>query len=355
MIVEQEVSLPNDSQNVNIKQKVNSGQTSQTPSVAQSVSQNVEESDKINAEHKWELERQLHEQYASNSNSHIKSFITFSTALFALFGFYGYLYAHTTDEFSRRVVQIILPSGNADVSVGVSPLYSLQSFILLALIVVVIFCFLTSLCVFLGYAERRDQIQIGLIRKNNGLQKTVYSDPTKRGYRYYLASYYRFFYNILLLSQVFVIASAAIKCPPQCSTFVLFIYFLMAAFLAVSVRTKVKYYINYKRVDIFSRRETNPEKWEFKDEKLYKKNYVFISNGNKLECYNKSEVSLENKEQKVEEMCGFDETNWFQYCWSYKSHSFKHKCVRVLFRFAFDIIVFAIAICIPLLAGAVTL
>lgn len=341
--------MTNTPQNTNANPPINgSPAPTATPSNASSQSP-------PKAERRWELERQLHEQYASNSNSHIKSFITFSTALFALFGFYGYLYAHTTDEFSRRVVQIILPSGNADVSVGVSPLYSLQSFILLALVVVVIFCFLTSLCVFLGYAERRDQIQLSLIRENNGLPKTVYSDPTKRGYRYYLASYYRFFYNILLLSQVFVIASAAIKCPPQCSTFVLFIYFLMAAFLAVSVRTKVKYYINYKRVDIFSRRETNPEKWEFKDEKLCKKNYVFISNGNKLECYNKSEVSLENKEQKVEEMCGFDEANWFQYCWSYKSHSFKHKFVRVLFRFAFDILVFAIAVCIPLLAGAVTL
>ena len=347
MIVEQEVSLPNDSQNVNIKQKVDSGQTSHTPSVAQSVSQNVEESDKINAERKWELERQLHEQYASNSNSHIKSFITFSTALFALFGFYGYLYAHTTDEFSRRIVQIILPSGNADVSVGVSPLYSLQSFILLALVVVVIFCFLTSLCIYLGYAERRDQIQLCLIRENNGLPKTVYSDPTKRGYRYYLASYYRFFYNILLLSQIFVIASAAIKCPPQCSTFVLFIYFLMAAFLVVSVRTKVKYHMDYQRVDVGS--SFNKVKNSEQLKKCYPENdikYVCKSNGNNAIYYCKDQDMNHN----TDESYSLGTANWFQYCWN-------HRCcvAKYLFRFAFDILVFAIAVCIPMLAGAVTL
>lgn len=351
MIVEQEVSLPNDSQNVNIKQKVDSGQTSHTPSVAQSVSHNVEESDKINAEHKWELERQLHEQYASNSNSHIKSFITFSTALFALFGFYGYLYAHTTDEFSRRIVQIVLPSGNADVSVGVSPLYSLQSFILLALVVVVIFCFLTSLCIYLGYAERRDQIQLSLIRENNGLPKTVYSDPTKRGYRYYLASYYRFFYNILLLSQIFVIASAAIKCPPQCSTFVLFIYMLMASFLVVSIRTKVKYHMDYQRVDIgASQKKTkSPEKWPECCWKS-KRKYVCKSDGNRVLYEKDSQEGTSAENINNEELCGVGPANWFQFCWN-------HRCcvAKYMFRFAFDIVVFAIAVCIPLLAGAVTL
>ena len=349
MIVEQEVSLPNDSQNVNIKQKVDSGQTSQTPSVTQSVSHNVEESDKINAEHKWELERQLHEQYASNSNSHIKSFITFSTALFALFGFYGYLYAHTTDEFSRRVVQIILPSGNADVSVGVSPLYSLQSFILLALVVVVIFCFLTSLCIYLGYAERRDQIQLRIIRKKQGLD-TVYSDPRGRCYMYYLASYYRFFYNILIVSQLFVIATAAVKCPPQCSSFVLFIYMLMVAFLVGSIHVKVKFFMKYKRLDV--KYSSNGMKHTMTSSSIIKKNYVCFSNGNTMECY-KGTVPANN--QSIEEFCGIEKANWFFYGWNYKSHSLKHKCVRYLFRFAFDILVFAIAVCIPLLAGAVTL
>ena len=297
----------------------------------------------------------MHEQYASNSNSHIKSFITFSTALFALFGFYGYLYAHTTDEFSRRIGQIILPSGNADMSVGVSPLYSLQSFILLALVVVVIFCFLTSLCVFLGYAERRDQIQLGLIRKNNGLQKTVYSDPTKRGYRYYLASYYRFFYNILLLSQVFVIASAAIKCPPQCSGFVLFIYFLMSSFLVVSVHTKVKYHMDYQRVDVgASQKKTkSPEKWPECCWKS-KRKYVCKSDGSRV-LYEKvngndsqEDSSCRNEEQ--EEQCGVGTANWFQFCWN-------HRCcvARYLFRFSFDLVLLAIVFCIPLIAGSFTI
>lgn len=353
MIVEQEVSLPNDSQNVNIKQKVDSGQTSHTPSVAQSVSHNVEESDKINAEHKWELERQLHEQYASNSNSHIKSFITFSTALFALFGFYGYLYAHTTDEFSRRIVQIVLPSGNADVSVGVSPLYSLQSFILLALVVVVIFCFLTSLCVFLGYAERRDQIQLSLIRENNGLPKTVYSDPTKRGYRYYLASYYRFFYNILIVSQVFVIASAAVKCPPQCSGFTLFIYILMTIFLVGSIHVKMKYFMKYKRLNALFPKPKSSKRcakccWGSKGK------YVCKIDGDDV-WYEKAGINKTQSDSSAEntnneEQCGECTANWFQYYWN-------HRCcvAKNLFRFAFDILVFAIAVCIPLLAGAVTL
>ena len=304
------------------------------------------------ADRKWELERQLHEQYASNSNSHIKSFITFSTALFALFGFYGYLYAHTTDEFSRRVVQIILPSGNADVSVGVSPLYSLQSFILLALVVVVIFCFLTSLCIYLGYAERRDQIQLRLIRDECDF-KTVYLDPRDRCYMHYLASYYRFFYNVLIISQVFVIASAAIKCPPQCSGFTLFIYILMTIFLVGSIHVKMKYFMKYKRLNAL-----------FPKPKSSKKcvkcccgsngKYVCKTDGDDV-WYEKAGVNKTQSDSSAEntnneEQCGECTANWFQYYWN-------HRCcvAKYLFRFAFDLVLLAIVFCIPLLAGAVTL
>lgn len=47
-------------------------------------------------ENQFELEKQLHKQYAINNNAKVSSFVSFIVALFALFGFYGYMYANTT-------------------------------------------------------------------------------------------------------------------------------------------------------------------------------------------------------------------------------------------------------------------
>ena len=66
----------------------------------------MEEGNKDTVKHsscdpQFELEKQLHEQYAINNNAHIGSFITFFIALLSLFGSFGYVYVHSSTDSTK--------------------------------------------------------------------------------------------------------------------------------------------------------------------------------------------------------------------------------------------------------------
>lgn len=213
----------------------------------------------------WELEKQLHEQYATNSNEHIKIFVTIITSLFALFSGYGYLFAHTSNELSGLS--------------GENP-YGAESFLFVSIIVCMLLTLLSCLCVFLGYAERRDQIQNKYIREKYGFT-TVYSNPKGRNYLYYLTSYYRLFFQLIFISQVIIIVSTIIKCHT-----ILGIWFWCPVigeiiFLLITFYYKIKYYINYRRVELKPvNGATDPSSYKGKTK------YCIISNGDCV-CYRK--------------------------------------------------------------------
>lgn len=213
----------------------------------------------------WELEKQLHEQYATNSNEHIKIFITIITSLFALFGGYGYLFAHASNELSGLS--------------GENP-YGAESFLLVSIIVCMLLTLLSCLCVFLGYAERRDQIQNKYIRDKYGFT-TVYSNPKGRNYLYYLASYYRLFFQLIFISQVIIIVSTIIKCLTISGLWFWVPLVIEFVFLLITFYYKIKYYLNYRRMDL------KPVDG-VADTSSYTggKNYCIISNGDCV-CYRK--------------------------------------------------------------------
>lgn len=224
----------------------------------------------------FELERQLHEQYANNSNAHFKSFITFATAMFALFGAYGWAYIHTPRISSIRIDEWPVVLENK---------LSYDAFLLLAIVVVGSLCILSAICVFLGYAERRDQMEVRIIRDKYDF-KTVYSTPFERGYFYYLASYYRIFYCALLCCQAFVILTSTIKCCPCCGTVSNIAYIVMASFVVISVWVKIRYYRNYKRYDVRYHSKPKYKKSEVAkyivwDKKNENKRYCILSDGDK--------------------------------------------------------------------------
>lgn len=256
---------------------------------------------KTSLDKRFELKSQLHEQYAGNSNSHFQSFITFGTALLALFGFFGYVYAHTTNIFSQRISPDGSPESIVYIEAQESAFYTADLLLLLSIVVVGILCFLTCLCVFLGYCERRDQIQLKRIRDAYELQ-TVYSNSNYRNYLYYMASYYRIFYTLLLLSQIFVIMVTLGKCPLQGNAYIIIEYLLLISLVVVSIYIKIKYFMNYKRIDAKpdtdnSRciRLKSKESLSSKDLNEYKedmgiptsmpnRHFVFFSDGNET-CY----------------------------------------------------------------------
>ena len=200
-----------------------------------------------NSDRRFELEKQLHEQYSSNSNAHLHIFLTFTATLFVLFGTFGVVFSKT------------IPQGIED-----SPWFSIENFLWLSMVVMGILCFLTCLSVFLGYAERRDQLQLFRIRDKYGL-KTVYSTPYGRGIIYFLTGYYRLFFTALLFSQMLVIAASLYKilqfeCICGCRCFWCCNYYdcrrlwLLACFiyalcLVITIGYVIKYYMNYRCTD----------------------------------------------------------------------------------------------------------
>ncbi|MBQ9436630.1 MAG: hypothetical protein IJU33_10970 [Bacteroidales bacterium] len=195
----------------------------------------------------FELEKHLHEQYSSNSNAHLQIFLTFTATLFVLFGTFGIVFAKTSPLDTEG-----------------SLWFNIENFLWLSVVVMGILCFLTCLSVFLGYAERRDQLQLFRIRDKYGLT-TVYSTPNNRCLAYYLTGYYRLFFTALLFSQILVIVASLYKisqfvCKCDCCCWrycdhgyckclyimAFVVYFLC---LVITICYVIKYYMNYMRTE----------------------------------------------------------------------------------------------------------
>ena len=160
MSVEQVVTLPSgNNENLSVKQSINEVQTPSAPST--SVEQNAALA-KTDVGKAWELEKQLHEQYAINNNAHTSSFISFVVALLALFGALGYVYAFTPPYKYLH-----------------HDIFSIDVFFLLSIVVSAILLFLACICSHLGCSQRRDNIVITRIREKCGFD-TTYNNPSEK-------------------------------------------------------------------------------------------------------------------------------------------------------------------------------
>lgn len=157
-----------------------------------------------NIEKKFELEKQLHEQYAINANQSSSTFVTFTVALFALLGFYGYAY-------------LLVETMN-------HPFISKIDFFILFIIVEGILLFLSMIAAQLGYAQRRDQFIIDKIRKKSytdGLTFTTNEyealfsgyNPQKslRSLRKFLPGFYNLFFWLFQVTMVCVFILTVFK------------------------------------------------------------------------------------------------------------------------------------------------
>ena len=202
----------------------------------------------------FELEKQLHEQYAINNNAKVSSFISFIVALFALFGFYGYMYANTTIDFSK----------NGEFVVDTNQ-YTLDVFFLMSFVVCGILFFLTLLSLQLGYSQRRDQIIIHRIReftyKNaDHSMAEIFGDqykPHGKSRSEFIVGYFNLFYWLFLYGQGFVFITSIIKIGlniykpmnTECSCWglLVFIFLLLEIiFIIASLYKRCCDYLKYK-------------------------------------------------------------------------------------------------------------
>ena len=216
---------------------------------------NSSSSDKIpfDKDRGFVLERQIHGQYSENSNEHVSSFVTFVVSLLALFGTFGFVYANTVNVF--RMGFGFWPELTPGASEALSRHgYTMDCFLWLSIIVSIILCFIACLCIFWGYAERRDQVEQWLIREKHGV-KTVYSDPTERSWCNYLSEYYRMFYLLLIVLQVLVMIVCIFRvipffqlpcANPDCVVLIVFTLVVQLGCIAICLFTKYHYFGKYK-------------------------------------------------------------------------------------------------------------
>lgn len=164
---------------------------------------------------RFELEKQLHEQYAINNNANTKTFVSFIVALFALFGFYGYIFVFSDFSFSTN--------GHFVREVDGIRLFSLEVFYLMAFVVNGILFFLSILALNLGHGQRRDHIINHNIRKKYYMTEGGDSDaaygkvfgteynPSDKSYWTFLPGYFNIFYWLFFTGQVFVVLTSLLK------------------------------------------------------------------------------------------------------------------------------------------------
>lgn len=196
----------------------------------------------------FELESQLHEQYAINNNANVSSFVSFVVALLALFGFFGYSFVFSSNKFSTEGV--LIKEG----------IMSLDVFLLFSIIVIGMLFFLALVSLHLGYSNRSNQIIINRIRDRYfGKKKKIifgksYS-PLKKTWRSFVQGYFDLFYWMFFSGQILVIFFTVFKTIQNIlldnselscwAILVIFIFILQLGFVFFTLCFRSHYFVKY--------------------------------------------------------------------------------------------------------------
>lgn len=102
----------------------------------------------------FELEKQLHEQYAINNNANTTSILALITTLLGVVGVYGYIFIHSTIGFASDWGSLV----------DVSSLYSLDVLLISAIASFFILIIIFYLSAFIGSNQRKEQFVTYAIR-----------------------------------------------------------------------------------------------------------------------------------------------------------------------------------------------
>lgn len=120
---------------------------------------------------------QLHEQYAINNNANLGSMVTLMAAVIAIIGGYGYVFLHLDMYIGDEQLLCMHPE------------FSLVSLILTATATTIVLAILKYICMYQGFAQRKEQFIIYAIRYkyNLGIGKSTTSE------RIFPNTYYPFY------------------------------------------------------------------------------------------------------------------------------------------------------------------
>ena len=152
-----------------------------------------------------DLLKQLHEQYAINSNANLGSIIALITSVLVVMGYYGYAYIHTTPEFSHAFESLIIKDG----------LYYLDVLLLAFIVSSFILLFISCICIYQGVQQRKEQFIIDVIRRKKAgsvfeVLPQYYHPFNKKGLGI-IQGLYGEFIKVIFIIEGFLILTTTIK------------------------------------------------------------------------------------------------------------------------------------------------
>ena len=117
-------------------------------------------------ERQFELEKQLHDQYAINNNERMSSLITLFVSLIAVLGAYGYMFLHTASKSALDLGDIYL--GNDT--------YTIDALLLTAAVCYIVIAIMQHLCIYQGAYQRKEQFIIHTIRIKNEMDMSIFPE-----------------------------------------------------------------------------------------------------------------------------------------------------------------------------------
>jgi hypothetical protein len=213
-----------------------------------SVSNNQDRNLNEMSENQFELESQLHEQYAINNNANVGSFVTFLVALLALFGFFGYSFVYSSNEYSLNGK--LIKDG----------IMSLDVFLLFSIIVIGMLFFLSLISLQLGFSSRSNQIIIDRIRdryfeKNKQIIFGNSYSPKGKTWSSFIQDYFNMFYWLFFCGQVLMILFSSLKISQNISTeqelnwlwliFTVIVFLIQISAIFFSIYCRSWYFVKY--------------------------------------------------------------------------------------------------------------
>lgn len=153
-----------------------------------------------------EMLLQLHEQYAVNNNAKLESAVTLIVGLLAVIGAYGYVFLNINEVSYKPCIK---------------PEFNLLDLVITAMAAIIVLAIMKHICMYQGFAQRRDQFIIYAIRFNYGLKikekykNRIFPDNyhpyNKEGIEIYQGLFGEFI-KIFTVIQIIVFVSTFILC-----------------------------------------------------------------------------------------------------------------------------------------------
>lgn len=212
----------------------------------------------------FELEKQLHAQYATNASANTSSFFAFLVSILAVFYAFGYVYIFNTNEFACGDRLFCIYKNHM--------LFTLDVLVCIALISIGLLTFLICYCLELAWQQRRDQLIIYNIRKeyfNDETWKKIFGElyaPNVKNLYKFIPNLYRKFIVLFGILELIIVVLVLYKLCETISCVIILI--IMGVFIIIIIIKPIIVYSMKKKFDYYKKKHQEFENNRNKEKQI---------------------------------------------------------------------------------------